>query len=163
MALASDGLFIVLTKEEVVSQILRMQTLGFSLGQISDNLCNLAVDRGSTDNTTLVLIDLKKYYAESQQETATSSPNQSVFHQNLTQSTPSTSFRTPVIQNSAKLIQPIPKQVKSFFGENDVPSLPFLKFDAIDEIVLAETDDSEISRGAAIPVPMLSTRRNFSQ
>jgi hypothetical protein len=41
-----------------------MLSQGMKLGHISERICEMAIERGTPDNTSLIIVDLYKYYAD---------------------------------------------------------------------------------------------------
>lgn len=58
LILSSDGIFNCFSKESVVRKVLRLRKAGLSTGDISDTICEYAVNQGCKDNVTLIVIEL---------------------------------------------------------------------------------------------------------
>ena len=54
----------------MAKRVLELRQRGLSLGQISTVITNQAVEEGSPDNITLMIIDLGDYYRKYHQKTA---------------------------------------------------------------------------------------------
>ena len=67
LVIASDGLFEVMSNEEVV-QVVR-EKIDFSPCQIAEVLSTEAVDRGSKDNVTVIVVKLKEFYRMASSQT----------------------------------------------------------------------------------------------
>jgi serine/threonine protein phosphatase PrpC len=67
LVIASDGLFEVIGNEEVV-QVVR-DKIEFSPCQIAEVLSNEAIDRGSKDNVTVIVVKLKEFYRMASSQT----------------------------------------------------------------------------------------------
>ena len=58
LVLACDGLFEVMSNEEVGREVVRMREAGYKAGDISKNLCGQALKKGSYDNLSVVVVYL---------------------------------------------------------------------------------------------------------
>lgn len=58
VVLACDGLFEVMSNEEVGREVVRMRTEGYKAGDIAKNLCGQALKKGSYDNLSVVIVYL---------------------------------------------------------------------------------------------------------
>ncbi|KAL7547760.1 hypothetical protein ACHAWF_011038 [Thalassiosira exigua] len=58
VVLACDGLFEVMSNEEVGREVTRMRKEGYFAGDISKNLCGQALKKGSYDNLSVVVVNL---------------------------------------------------------------------------------------------------------
>ena len=58
LVLACDGLFEVMSNEEVGREVIRMRCEGYMAGDIAKNLCGQALKKGSYDNLSVVVIYL---------------------------------------------------------------------------------------------------------
>jgi len=58
LLLACDGLFEVMSNEEVRREVVRMRSKGYTAGDIAKNLCGQALKKGSYDNLSVVCIYL---------------------------------------------------------------------------------------------------------
>ena len=72
LILSTDGLYKCYSKSHVANKILELRQKGLSLGQISTVITNQAVEEGSPDNITLMIIDLSDYYRRYHQKTVVS-------------------------------------------------------------------------------------------
>jgi serine/threonine protein phosphatase PrpC len=58
VVLACDGLFEVMSNEEVGREVVRMRKEGYKAGDIAKNLCGQALKKGSYDNLSVVVVYL---------------------------------------------------------------------------------------------------------
>ncbi|KAL7532864.1 hypothetical protein ACHAXR_008256 [Thalassiosira sp. AJA248-18] len=58
LVLACDGLFEVMSNEEVGREVVRMRSEGYKAGDIAKNLCGKALKKGSYDNLSVVIVYL---------------------------------------------------------------------------------------------------------
>ena len=58
LVLACDGLFEVMSNEEVGREVVRMRGEGYNAGDIAKNLCGQALKKGSYDNLSVVVVYL---------------------------------------------------------------------------------------------------------
>lgn len=58
LVLACDGLFEVMSNEEVGREVVRMRGEGYKAGDIAKNLCGQALKKGSYDNLSVVIVYL---------------------------------------------------------------------------------------------------------
>ena len=58
IVLACDGLFEVMSNEEVGGEVVRMKQEGYKAGDIAKNLCGQALKKGSYDNLSVVVVYL---------------------------------------------------------------------------------------------------------
>ena len=58
LVLACDGLFEVMSSEEVGREVVRMRNENYMAGDIAKNLCGQALKRGSYDNISVVVVYL---------------------------------------------------------------------------------------------------------
>lgn len=58
LVLACDGLFEVMSNEEVGREVVRMRKEGYRAGDIAKNLCGQALKKGSYDNLSVVVVYL---------------------------------------------------------------------------------------------------------
>jgi|JI10StandDraft_1071094.scaffolds.fasta_scaffold2988155_1 serine/threonine protein phosphatase PrpC len=58
LIISSDGLFNVFTKDSVGRKVLRLRKAGLSTGDISDTICEYAVNQGCKDNVTVIIVEL---------------------------------------------------------------------------------------------------------
>ena len=58
VVLACDGLFEVMSNEEVGREVIRMRKEGYKAGEISKNLCGQALKKGSYDNISTIIVFL---------------------------------------------------------------------------------------------------------
>lgn len=58
LVLACDGLFEVMSNEEVGREVVRMRGEGYKAGDIAKNLCGQALKKGSYDNLSVVVVYL---------------------------------------------------------------------------------------------------------
>jgi len=58
LVLACDGLFEVMSNEEVGREVIRMRGEGYMAGDTAKNLCGQALKKGSYDNLSVVVIYL---------------------------------------------------------------------------------------------------------
>ena len=60
VVLACDGLFEVMSNEEVGREVVRMRRARYNPGDIAKNLCGQALKKGSYDNLSVVVIYLDR-------------------------------------------------------------------------------------------------------
>eukprot|EP00581_Thalassiosira_minuscula_P015230 CAMPEP_0183716110 /NCGR_PEP_ID=MMETSP0737-20130205/10120_1 /TAXON_ID=385413 /ORGANISM="Thalassiosira miniscula, Strain CCMP1093" /LENGTH=1061 /DNA_ID=CAMNT_0025945321 /DNA_START=142 /DNA_END=3327 /DNA_ORIENTATION=+ len=60
LVLACDGLFEVMSNEEVGREVVRMRDEGYKAGDVAKNLCGQALKKGSYDNLSVVVVYLDK-------------------------------------------------------------------------------------------------------
>jgi serine/threonine protein phosphatase PrpC len=58
LVLACDGLFEVMSNEEVGNDVVRMRKQGYKAGEVAKNLCGMALKKGSYDNISVIVIFL---------------------------------------------------------------------------------------------------------
>jgi len=58
VVLACDGLFEVMSNEEVGREVIRMRKEGYKAGDIAKNLCGQALKKGSYDNLSVIVVYL---------------------------------------------------------------------------------------------------------
>jgi serine/threonine protein phosphatase PrpC len=58
LVMASDGLFGVLDNEQVGKEVARLKRAGTAAGDVAKRLCSMAIDKGSTDNVSAVVVYL---------------------------------------------------------------------------------------------------------
>ena len=60
LVIASDGLFEVMDNEQIGKELTRIKNSGVSAGDAAKRLCSLALERGTTDNVSAVVVYLTK-------------------------------------------------------------------------------------------------------
>jgi len=60
VVLGCDGVFEVMSNEEVGREVVRMRRAGYNAGDIAKNLCGQALKKGSYDNLSVVVIYLDR-------------------------------------------------------------------------------------------------------
>lgn len=58
LVLSCDGLFEVMSNEEVGLEVVRMRKEGYKAGEIAKNLCGQALKKGSYDNISTIVVYL---------------------------------------------------------------------------------------------------------
>jgi serine/threonine protein phosphatase PrpC len=59
LVVASDGLFEVMDNEEVGRDVLQFRLLGDSAGDAAKKLCSLAIEKGTSDNVSVIVVYLE--------------------------------------------------------------------------------------------------------
>jgi serine/threonine protein phosphatase PrpC len=59
LVVASDGLWEVMDSQEVVRDVTRMKQRGVSAANAAKNLCAMALEKGSSDNVSVVVVYLE--------------------------------------------------------------------------------------------------------
>jgi serine/threonine protein phosphatase PrpC len=62
LILSTDGLYKIFSKQYVAKKVIQMRKEGHSYGEISEKITMKGVNKGCTDNITLLIIDLQYYY-----------------------------------------------------------------------------------------------------
>jgi serine/threonine protein phosphatase PrpC len=58
LVLSCDGLFEVMSNEEVGNEVVRMRKEGYKAGEVAKNLCGQALKKGSYDNVSTIVVYL---------------------------------------------------------------------------------------------------------